>query len=265
MAFCGCGGIQLIGNGGATCGGSADVSIWSIGGGTTCGGSANVSMNRPNDMFASYYWLDDDGPTYIDHSPNGFDGTGNTEKSNGVACLSSQGFNIIDDEQQFISLPYDGLSNQPFSVSMWVKLISKFKTRTFYSRGYDYIGNRWSFNIGHSYINHIVASVRQEDESTVDVYSDIIDTDQWHHIAASYTGTQLQLFINGYLESEDTATILTTTNGGFIGSLNKGSFPQCYIQDLRVYPEAKNEDWWYAEKMNYCSPTFVTVGSVSIV
>lgn len=265
---CNCNSINEIASGGITCGGSATITdtTVTISGGAVCSGSALVSIvGLSYDGLACVYPLDDDGPTFLDHSPNSLDGTGGITDpvlSSGVFCLGSNYFEESEDTRGcYIRLPEDPLDDDPFTVTFWVKMDSKYRHRTFYSRGLDGPGSTWAFSIGHSYLNHLMVSIHQSDYTTVECYSATrLSVDRWYHCAAVYDGSNVSVYINGVLENNQSCVMRTPSGGGFIGRLNHGSYPTCYMQELRLYGGVKSEAWLLAEYQNFCSG-LVTVGT----
>jgi hypothetical protein len=77
--------------------------------------------------------------------------------------------------------------------------------------------------------------------------------DSWYHIAGTYDGTVMQLFVNGWLAAQQEASLLmTNTYPGplFIGSKPDSNFFDGDIDDVRIYGRALTAE----EIQNLASP-----------
>jgi len=266
MTFCPCNTIDELASGGASLGGSADVSTY-VPAGVVLGGSAIVEVRPdPWDGMVFVLPLDEDGTTFLDRTKNHLDGTSDTATSPtidaGVFCLPSQYF----DERDFITLPQDTLrATQGFTVSMWLKLDSEFQERTFYSRGIEVDGHPMTFSFGHSFLNHLWAKIVLGEEETVyDAFSEPIPSGKWFHVAASWSPSEkLRVFLNGILvgsvETPETS-MLATTNGSQLGRRNQSQSLTGNLQEVRLHPVARGSDWLAAEYSNFCHADFCVQG-----
>lgn len=260
--FCSCNSINEIASGGASLGGSADISTY-IPSGLMAGGTAIVEVRPdPWDGMIFVLPLDEDSTSYIDRTKHHLDGTSTTATSpidDGVFCLPSQYF----DGQSFISLPADDMKpTQGFTVSFWTKLEKQFQERTWYTRGVETDGHKMTFSLGHSYINHLWARINLTDGETDTVYycfssqNNTLAVNKWYHISATWTPEEkLRVFINGVLAGQTEtpeASMVALTNGSQLGRLNQGQSITGNLQEVRLHPVAREASWLLAEYQNFC-------------
>ena len=80
-----------------------------------------------------------------------------------------------------------------------------------------------------------------------------MNDNQWHHIAATYDGGIMKMYINGHLNSEVTNTVGHSSNndslliGNFVYNYNDahGNEPNILnglMDDVRIYEHALSED-----------------------
>lgn len=271
--------IDDTGSGGLVAGGSAVVWDSVVRGGVVCSGSAYVSL--PFDVWDGAvfcYPLDGEyiGENYeVDDVAGDLDGTGgdgNLEDcptlDNGIFCLGSQNFT----EEQFIDLLPDDLSGSAFSLSAWVNLSGYFLERTWYSRGFTAVaGDEWSIRFGHSVVNHVWLSIQvtgSDGTEQHDCYSSVLlSSDKWYHVACSYDGSTMRVFINGAQVGNTIVglPLVGLINNSFIGRFENGQGYEGNIQELRMYPEAKPEAWFQMEHDNFCSSGWFLVGEAQTV
>ena len=262
---CGCNVFNEIG-----AGGSASTTVETIGGGVVCGGCARVEIYQ--DVYDGLEFclpLNESGLTYYDRTANNLDGTAvapyDPSQADGVFCSLAADFD--GDSSQFITLPQDSIpANQSFTISGWIKIDTMFKTRRIFSRGYDNGSDKWVFNFGYSFINHLMAGIQTTDGTSTtnnEVYSSQrLSQDKTYHVSCVYDGS-LSVFINGVLAGTNdiiTGDVISQTNGGYISRFNDGAFHSGLIQELRLHPVAKSAGWLKAEHDNFCSSGFFTVG-----
>lgn len=282
MSGCPCNLYLIPVSGGAVSGGSADVTDSAIRGGVVCGGSARCWIaTDPYDGLEAIWPLDEAGDgtadEYRDRARHQLHGTGGDvvpELADGVFCLSSQYFEEDTDTGvgSYIELPPDTLSvNHAFTVSCWLRTSDRFKPRIIYSRGFeDEDGNKWQFTLGYGWIRHVTASIQVIDSDgepvTYEAFSaETLEENVNYHVAATWEpGVGLQVFVDGVpgslYEVEETETVASDA-GGYFGRWNLGAYPTAYVQEVRLWPDVKSEDFLAAEHDNFCDSTFYTVGS----
>ena len=241
--ICPCNVLTEVGSGGGKLGGSAVVSVDAREGGVRAGGCALVEVRPdPWDGMVFVLPLNEDVGLFLDRTKNHLDGTAGLRPTtdSGVFCQPSQYF----DGRDYIFLPADGLRNE-FTVSLWVKLESKYRERTWYSRG--------GFSIGNSYINHVWARLGE----TSVFSSATLPIGKWFYVAASWDGSTLRVFVNGQPDGSGDGDILANSTGGLLGRGHAGN-----LQEVRLHPVARNEDWLTAEYSNFCTGEFVQQGEV---
>lgn len=256
-----CNSFNEDGSGGVGLGGTAVESYFGTSGGSVLGGSAVVDMPLSlYDGLEGLWALGEDGGPFVD-SANGNDGTTSFPPSqdNGLLCAYSQAFT----ERTFISLPADSIGpTASFSVSLHAKINGYYQQRTWFTRG---SGDYWKFRLGHTVANHAWASIQlldsDEELVVVDVFSTtLLAREKWYHVAATWNG-KLSLFINGTLEAESEAydyRLPDNATDGHIGRW-KGFGCESNLQELRLYPEAYDSNFWTAERDNFCKASFFLV------
>jgi len=236
-------------------------------GGATGSGSAYVDLLQdPWDGMEAVWPLDEEGngtpDEYKDRTRHHYDGTGQgeiPELETGVFCLGCQGFH----GDSWISIPQDSMGcKQDFTISLWANVEGLYRQRAFYSRGHTDGTNDWVTLFGHSVANHAWLSLHTTDGTIEDQengFSDMLPRDKWHHLAASWDGEKIKMYVNGDLQQEWDCTnsqLVPLANSGFIGAVNWGGSPEASVQEVRLHPVAREATWLKAEHDAFCSPDF---------
>ncbi|MCB9949592.1 MAG: hypothetical protein H6824_01270 [Planctomycetaceae bacterium] len=262
---CPCNIINEIASGGLLPGGSSVESVDGVSGGISASGTALITVYpQVFDGLVACYPLDESASPYLDRTNNMLDGTTTLPPSidSGVFCLNSNQFTA----RTFIACEADSIpTTQDFSVSMWVKIDTKYKERIFFSRG---SGSAFSFSVGCSYLNHLMVRLKTIDDGdtiTTVAFSDVfLQQDRWHHIAVSVAlGDSVTLFVDGSLVGSEELTTTQTvslSNANQIARMNQGQCFEGNLQEIRLFAEAKSSDYWLAEKKNFCLGGFVLQG-----
>lgn len=254
---CHCNVFTVEVGGGISCGGSAslpDTRVYGTGG-TALGGSALVDVpTQTLDQMLGWWLLQESQSPYVDLV---WDQDGTTDipptQSDGIGCLYAQQFTGTES----IRLP-DRTTPQPLSVSLWVKMESRYEAKAFFSSG--------AFCFGHSYMNHLWAWLETDTGRHETFSTDRLDTDRWYHVACGWDGLNLRLFINGsHVGTTQTTGVPLSEVTSAIGGWEDGGHPECRLLDVRLYGEVLDRVWWKAEVANQCDPGFVYVGSEETV
>ncbi|PQO33161.1 hypothetical protein C5Y96_09890 [Blastopirellula marina] len=276
---CPCHTIEIEASGGIVAGGSSTASSNEVRGGVVVNGKAFVDTNHPWSGLHGVWPIggeyDGTEDEVLDLSPNefhGYCGFGNGDNvpepsEDGIYCSSSSEFTSLE----WVTLPEDRISvTQDFSVSCWCKLDREHlhSPRVLFSRGFTTgDGDEYIFTLGYSWIHHVWAQIQLVGDETVyyEAFSSSTMTDdRWNHCAASWVpGDALRVWLNGSdegsIETPEIATV-ARTNGNQIGRWNDGAIPVGLLQEVRLYPEAKPQNYWLAEYDNACKPGFYLVG-----
>lgn len=208
---------------------------------------------------------------FLDRTRNHFDGTGGKILAEdeevdtslvptidaGVFCQPSQHF----DGRQSIHIEPDNLSdNQGFTASLWAKFETFYKTRTFYSRGFNDGTNTYVVALGHSFLNTLAVQVNVVAENgTISEKlmfgSTTLVQDAWNHVAVTYDQSDIRLFVNGVAVGTlaTSGTLLPLENECFLGQLNGAQNLEGNLQELHVFPEAKSANYLKAEYDAFCA------------
>ncbi|MEX1040183.1 MAG: LamG domain-containing protein [Pirellulaceae bacterium] len=271
--ICNCNNWHEISSGGLTAGASATITVEQVEGGVICGGSAVVDMPQyVYDGMAGVWPLNETGngtiDEYKDRSQFKIHGTGGEglasrtpSSDNGVFCLSAANFN--SSSSQYISFPADSIKTTgTFTVSAWIKLENKYFPRMIFSRG--------CFSIGYSFLNHLVANLKTENNDAVistDCYSlETMQPDKFYHVAATYNGSSLSVYINGNLSNSVSISGSTAEpTMGYHGRWASGGYHYGLLQEVRLHSMARNSAWLQAEHSNFCNGNFYSIGDEEIL
>ncbi|MEH6406052.1 MAG: LamG domain-containing protein, partial [Leeuwenhoekiella sp.] len=130
---------------------------------------------------------------------------------------------------------------QSFSISAWIKrtgngvLISKNNTEQ--TEGYQ-LSIRSDMHAEFSFFNQIKNSV---------ISSIAIPEEEWHHIAVTYDGTQMKMYIDGVLDTQKTVKNLPVpTSNPFLIGASGGNNPSLFyngnIDEIRIWNISLNID-----------------------
>ena len=255
----------------------------SIVGGVICGGSAYVDVvSDPWDGMVQVLALNEvsDGSIgeFFDRTRNHFDGTGGKilvedeeidstllpTIDEGVFCQPSQHF----DGRQLIWLEQDSLDDgHDFTVSLWAKFETFYKSRTFYSRGFnDGLGNQYVLSLGHSFLNTLSASVHTLVSSVpteiLTFGSTTLTQGVWYHVGLTYGDDTLKLYVNGVLVGTKAleGDLIALGNESFLASTDNASQLEGNLQEFKLHPVARSAHWLKAEYDSFCD-YFVEEGS----
>lgn len=251
-------------------------------GGLILGGSAYVDVvSDPWDGMVCVLPLDESSEgtegEFVDRSRNHFDGTGGKiltvdedldpttlpTVDDGVFCLPSQHF----DGRQLIHVDQDHMTgDHAFSISLWTKFETFYKSRTFYSRGYNDGANKYVVSFGHSFLNTLSISVRiiEDNGPPSEVLyfgGTTLSQGIWYHVAVTYDGTSLRLYLNGVLDGTKAVggDLIALNNECFIATTDNASNIEGNIQEVHIFPAAMSANYLLAEHRAFCH-YFVTEG-----
>ena len=227
--------------GGVLVGGDSVLPTWDlIDGGCVCGGSALVSCTGVYDNFLFCYPLDDTASPYQDHAKN-LDSTGGSYPTADLfGCTPCQSF-----VNNYIKLPLDNHAGN-FTLSMFARFDGFAQQRCFVNRG-------GVFSLGYSYINHLMAIVIDADGVEHTIFSDdILERNTWYHVAATWDGSTITIFVNGVEQgSEAVDSIGTPTGNNYIGRWGGGN-TNCGLCEIRMVADCKDANYLLTEYENQC-------------
>ena len=192
-------------------------------------------------------------------NPKGDDSTTITENADGTITLEqsfsnfgSRGSLVLEGETQSTSLKFDGIDDyvqinsdrfseitSAITIETWVKVDSFTKAwQTLISKG----DSSWRL---HRYAGTDQLRFAITDVGTVDSSSSLNDG-AWHHVAATYDGSSLKLYIDGELEGETAASgaIPTNTANMMLGANENQPGRNFYGQmdEIRIWNTARTQE-----------------------
>jgi hypothetical protein len=154
----------------------------------------------------------------------------------------------LDGVNDYISLPALDFSGQSFSITAWVKN-SSFPSgvaQPFVDKGSDYTEAGTFWMIGHAAVsgqNRLRFRLRTGTKTTtLTASSGSLPTNAWYHVAATYDGARMRLYLNGTEVGSVAKTGWLARNSTlpvYIGrSPDGGSYLRGAIDDVRIYSSA---------------------------
>ncbi len=150
-------------------------------------------------------------------------------------CLDFDG---VDD---FVSIPSNSaLDNPQFTVEFWVKLDNPGEWEGLIDKGRN-SDSDWFFLTGNEGVTEGVIFGVGDGTSIEDVQYSWNNTD-WHHVAGTYDGSVLKLYVDGELKSTNTASMSNTTNNITFGARRDQSwFSSGKLDEIRIWNTARTE------------------------
>jgi hypothetical protein len=238
---CACNQYTHLADGGAVGGGTAAVIHDYISGGAVCGGSVQCVASGVYDGFIFCYPLDEDNGYY------GYRDVVNSLNSDGGYDLATDTFRcvtatVLDDD--FIELPLDNYSGA-FTLSMFIRIDDMARRRVLFNRGDTFL-------LGYSHINQIMATIVSDSIEYTAYSVAMLDPDRWYHVGCVWTGTELQIYINGVLDGTADVTAMDTPMvSNLIGRYAVGNC-RAALQEVRMVAGAKRQSYLAAEWRNAC-------------
>ncbi len=164
-------------------------------------------------------------------------GTGINFTPNEVSTAMS-----FDGNDDYISTPHSSVLNTTnLSVEAWVKADpTQLDYATIIDKGSDTInGNGWALQL-----NGSTGNIRFWNNNAVTVSSSSIKDNNWHHIAATFDGTNYKLYIDGSLENTVPSTTAPINNDSnlVIANLNSGNANfKGLIDEVRIWNTARTQ------------------------
>ena len=126
-------------------------------------------------------------------------------------------------------------------------------------------GSRW-FDLSVAAGGAASATVNTAGDGEVTVTGGAIGTGVWHHLAATWNGTTIKLYVDGIEVAQQPAagTLLASTDAVAIGAAPDGSDPfDGAIDEVRLVTAVRPPEWLVAEVANHANPAaFAATGGV---
>ncbi len=150
-------------------------------------------------------------------------------------CLEFDG---VDD---FVSIPSNSaLDNQQFTVEFWVQLDNPGKWEGLIDKGRN-SNSDWFFLTGNEGVTEGVIFGVGDGTAIEDVQYSWNDND-WHHVAGTFDGSVLKLYVDGELKGSATKTMSNTTNNITFGARRDQSwFSSGKLDEIRIWNSARTQ------------------------
>ncbi len=185
------------------------------------------------------YWPFDDGNA-ADRSGNGLDG----QLYGGPMLVSGRFGDALqfDGSNDRVVVPYNSLLDLPtgLTISLWVKADAWNGTSQLFGRVTDEHYRICSlFGVGSEL--RFWLEEKGQDRRSVSISAP--PTNEWHHVAATWNGTTMQLFLDGDLKASDAAlvTMPPTPIALGIGARDNSTYPEYFdgtLDEIRLYDRA---------------------------
>jgi hypothetical protein len=200
-------------------------------------------------QFEGYWKLDEgSGTTTADFSANSYDGTleysptwsSDTPNTN-FDNPSSLSFDR--DDHDYVSIP--GTTNigelSKFTISTWVNLTSTPTRDGWTSMRFITVGDEKA--VLRYYDNKGTSKLQFYIKKADDTYSSLVvdlpwGTDTWNHIAGTYDGSTMRLYLNGMEQGNGDVSGTLTTGDGVLLSYPGGGSLDGLLDDVRIYNRA---------------------------
>ena len=205
-----------------------------------------LSQDGKKDLVAYWDFNENRGVTAKDVSGNGHDGTliGRTKRTKDGKYGSALTFNGVDSQ---VEVPYHkDLNPEVFTITAWANVVSGHagyravvsSISIFPARGYIFFYtplNTWEFWIGTG-VNGWRAAIGSE-----------VNTDEWDHLAGTYSDGNRKFYLNGELISELYFEISVNPNEEFLIGAGANERAHEYrflgkIDEVRLYNRVLTED-----------------------
>ncbi|MCF7793853.1 MAG: Ig-like domain-containing protein [Candidatus Cloacimonetes bacterium] len=150
-------------------------------------------------------------------------------------CLEFDG---VDD---YVSIPGDAaLDNSQFTVEFWIQLNNPGEWQGIIDKGRN-TNSDWFFLTGNTGNTEGVIFGVGDGTATEDVQYSWNDT-EWHHVAGTYDGSVLKLYVDGELKGSDAKTISNTTNNITMGARRDQSwFSSGNLDEIRIWNSVRTQ------------------------
>ncbi len=212
---------------------------------------ASSSTGVPDDAPVAWYRFEDDGfaGTVLD-SANGHDGTcemtacpTSTPGIVGNAAL----FDGVDDIVR-VDDHVDFATDTGFTLAAWVRLDGdQTGFRCFVAKPLDDVGNYDSWELGRDENARTTANIQLAEQMSVTVAGEILPVGDWVHVASTWDGASLRLWVDGLeVDSTDADSILLTGHALYFAGSWDGGEPSNFLlgalDELQIWRRALDGD-----------------------
>ena len=187
------------------------------------------------------YWRFDEetGSTAKDSSPYGNDGTiyGATRVRGTIGKALS--FDGVDDYVEVPDSASLDMKGDEITITFWMKQNELDKDRFLVSKGGNYNAYQWRTYLNNH--NKLVFCVYAGGSfNCVTGNTQLTDTQNFHHVAAVYDGSQMIIYLDGEVDNSKpkTGNFEPTTYNVYIGRRPAGTYFNGTIDEVRIYNRA---------------------------
>lgn len=228
------------------CGGSGPIAEWRMDE-ITWSASGKVA-----DTTTANTWRGDVGAV-LDSGPYGFHGTAKHYSSSGdlpapTASGKVCGAGDFGKEENYIDVGNRVIDRLSTAVTVmgWVKQPAMATYNYIFSNSRDCCGSYRGFNLASSYAGQTMFQVWNAEQSLINVSAGgaVVPNNVWTHVAATFEGTRVRLYVNGVQKVEGTYTATSIGSpasfSGVIGAL--ANCPTCdanmLIDEVKIWDRA---------------------------
>lgn len=196
------------------------------------------------------YWRFESTTTIVDETDRGHDGmmTGGVASGAGIVgngvVLSRGGEGRFDGGHMATGSAdflFDG--NAPFTLECWVypTRIAGYWTQLFQTDNFDSGGRRNGYTI--EYLDDHVHVIRRRNgiEQEAAAYN-VMETDRWIHLAGTYDGTMLRMYVDGVLRATQASALAMQSEAGTPFSVSDGEYTLTgMLDECAIYGYALDE------------------------
>jgi hypothetical protein len=148
----------------------------------------------------------------------------------------------FDAMNDYVSIPSDNsLDNNEFTVEYWVSMDNTAEWLGILDKGRN-THSDWYFFTGDSGQTEGIIFGIGDGTSPVTEIAFSWNDNNWHHVAGTYDGTTMKLYVDGILKGSRTVTMLNSANGIHLGDRLEGGWHfSGKIDELRIWDMAMSE------------------------
>lgn len=205
--------------------------------------SANLEELASSNLFVEYRLDESSGVVANDESSNNRDGylrNSHNFSGNSVSAPQLRGLSMDDEEDDLYYNHNTTLVSTAYTWSLWVNsIIDPDDNPTFNSAEVNQEVFGFNWNSGNTLWRKTAFHKLSNDDYVLAQVSSDLAANTWYHVAASWNGSVLKLYLNGSLESSVSATSLKTQDGILkLRNASGVSSPVTKLDHFKLYDKA---------------------------